>query len=193
MKVFLLSPASLTGARAGQLLAARSRFALARRLRAEGLTLEEAFCFLSSLYFRGKLAYARRFRTDEKAPIFVIAPGQGLMPPETPCTIDSMRRLRRVRVSTACRPYRQALDAHARELAARLDEDSQVILLGSIASGKYIDVLAPIFGRRLIAPRAFIGIGDMSRGSLMFRAVASGVELDYMPLPGRISRHGQLL
>src|SRR5919198_2046866 len=130
MKVFLLSPASLTGVRAGQLLSARSRFALAHRLRAEGLTLEEAFSFLSSLYFRGKLAYARRFRDKDTAPILVIAPGQGLMPPETPCTLDFMRRLRRVRVSTTCRPYRRALDAHARELASGLDEDSQVILLG---------------------------------------------------------------
>ena len=56
------------------------------------------------------------------------------------------------------------------------------MLLGSIASDKYLDVLAPALGGRLHYPPAFIGRGDMSRGGLLLRSAASGVELDYAPL-----------
>jgi hypothetical protein len=193
-KIFLLSPADLGGIRAGRLLSARARFPTAERLRTEGLTLEEAFCFLSSLYFRGKLTYARRFAgRDAAACIHVIAPGAGLVAPETRFSLDAMRRLRRVPVDPRSRAYRRPLEAHAGAVAEALGLDTQVILLGSIASGKYIDVLAPIFGARLMAPRRFVGIGDMSRGALMLQAAASGIELEYMPLhaavrPGRNAR-----
>ena len=61
-KVFLPSPASATGRCALQLAAPRATFAAAGRLRSpEGLPIGEAFCSMSALYFRGKLAYARRF------------------------------------------------------------------------------------------------------------------------------------
>ena len=61
-RIFLLSPAHLGGKRAELLLGGRGRFALAERLRqGEDVPLGEAFSFLSGLYFRGKLAYARRF------------------------------------------------------------------------------------------------------------------------------------
>ena len=60
------------------------------------------------------------------------------------------------------------------------------MLLGSIASGKYVEVLLPIFGERLLFPPSFIGRGDMSRGGLMLRCAASGEELDYIPVAGAI-------
>ena len=65
-----------------------------------------------------------------------------------------------------------------------------MILLGSVASGKYVDVLLPIFGERLLFPGSFVGRGDMSRGGLMLRAVAAGEELEYQALAGAV-RHGQ--
>ena len=61
-----------------------------------------------------------------------------------------------------------------------------MVLLGSIASGKYVEALLPIFGERLLFPPAFIGRGDMSRGGLMLRCAASGEELDYIPVAGAI-------
>jgi hypothetical protein len=58
----------------------------------------------------------------------------------------------------------------------------EVVLLGSVATGKYIDTLLPIFGGQLLFPVEFAGRGDMSRGALMLRAVAAGKELEYGPI-----------
>ena len=178
---FLLSPASLTGIRARQLASPRAGFELARRFREDTLEIGEAFAFLSALYFRAKLAYARRFAT---AGAWVIAPGYGLVPPEWLLDRDRWRRMRRVRVDPERRAYRRPLEEAVRALAP----DSAVVLLGSVATGKYVDVLEPVLGGRLFYPRVFRGLGDMSRGSLMLKAVASGVELDYVVATERISR-----
>jgi len=40
-------------------------------------------------------------------------------------------------------------------------------------------VLGEIFGDRLVSPVAFVGLGDMSRGSIMLKAARAGVELPY--------------
>src|SRR4051812_15429544 len=86
--VFLLSPASLQGLRAEQLASPDARFPIARRFRsAEGVPIGEAFAFLSALYFRGKIAYARHFAAPPPGMpggIFVITPGFGLVPPDWP-------------------------------------------------------------------------------------------------------------
>ena len=148
--------------------------------------MAEAFSFLSALYFRGKIAYARRFARPPaelaaEAGIWVIAPGYGLVPPEWALTGERWRRLRRTPVDLGSRAYTRPLAAHAAELAMRLGE-AHVILLGSVATGKYVDLLQPAFGERLVFPRCFAGLGDMSRGSLLLRAAASGVELAYAGL-----------
>jgi len=187
--VFLLSPASATGRRALQLASPRARFAAADRLRSPaGLPIGEAFCFLSALYFRGKMAYARRFAaagepaTGEPVcggPILVIAPGFGLVPPEWPLTTARLRTLARTPVDPARRAYSAPLRHDARELAARFAAPARIVLLGSIATGKYLDLLLPILGGRLHFPRAFAGAGDMRRGAMLLRAAASGEELEY--------------
>ena len=82
--------------------------------------------------------------------------------------------------------HRGSLERGARALCASIGPDCDVVLLGSIASGKYVEVLLPIFGERLLFPPSFIGRGDMSRGGLMLRCAASGEELDYVPLAGAI-------
>jgi hypothetical protein len=64
------------------------------------------------------------------------------------------------------------------------------VLLGSIATGKYADVLLEIFGDRLVFPRDFVGRGDMSRGGLMLRCAEEGRELEYLPVEGAV-RHGK--
>lgn len=183
--VFLLSPASLRGVRARQLTSSRAKFAAALAYRSpEGVPIAEAFAFMSALYFRGKIAYSRAFESPppEGGGIFVIAPGFGLVPPDWRLDRARMRRLRSVAVDPALRSYRHPLERDVRELAARIGDSGRIVLLGSVATGKYIDVLHPILGDRLLFPRSFAGIGDMSRGALMLRAAASGIELEYATL-----------
>ena len=59
-----------------------------------------------------------------------------------------------------------------------------MVLLGSVASPKYVTVLTNIFGPRLLFPIDFVGRGDMSRGGLLLRHARDGVELPYVPILG---------
>lgn len=191
-QIFLLSPASLTGERARQLTSPEARFDTARRYRSpEGVPVEEAFTFLSSLYFRGKIAYARHFaRPPAELPaagVFVITPAFGLVPEGWPLTLDRMEALRRTPIDVRNPDYAAPLQEHARTLWEAMPEDTRVVLLGSIATGKYVDLLLPVFGERLVFPRCFVGIGDMSRGSVLLRAVREDQELEYSTLD--VPRH----
>lgn len=186
-KIFLLSPASLSGVRAGQLTAPEANFATARRFRSpEGVPVEEAFTFLSSLYFRGKIAYSRHFSNPPPGladfGALVIAPGYGFVLPDWPITQERMEKLKRTPVDLKCRAYTKPMREQAEALREHLPEDTRVVLLGSIATGKYVDLLEPVFGERLVFPACFVGKGDMSRGSMMLRAAREGVELEYTTL-----------
>jgi hypothetical protein len=194
-KIFLLSPASTAGIRAAQLTSLRSGFHTARRFRSsEGVPIAEAFTFMSALYFRGKIAYSRHFAAPPEGfsgdGILVIAPGFGLVPPDWALTVERMGKLKRTPVDLKSRSYVTPMRAHARELAAHLPPATRVVLLGSIATGKYVDLLLPVFGDRLVFPRSFVGAGDMKRGGLMLKAVREDRELDYSTLdvPRRGSR-----
>ena len=88
------------------------------------------------------------------------------------------------------RSYRKPLERDALALAERIADDTQVVLLGSVASGKYVDILWPIFGSRLRLPAAFAGLGDMARGGLMLRAVRENKELGYTTLDAPRHRTG---
>jgi hypothetical protein len=197
-RIFLLSPASCSGNRARIVMSERATFDLAVRLRGRrGAALGEVFSFLSGLYFRGKLAYARAFAAppDPSSSIsgtgvFVITPTAGLRSPDTLVTIDALRAFALVDVSAANPKYRKPLERSAKTIAADIGRDCEVALLGSIASPKYVDVLQSIFGERLMFPAEFVGRGDMSRGGLMLRCVAAGEELTYVPIAGAV-RHGQ--
>ena len=197
-RVFLLSPANCGGIRAGMMTSPTAGFALARQLQSpHGAALGEVFSFVSGLYFRGKLAYARRFARppDPDDPIIaggvlVITPSAGLRDANTPVTLDSFRVFARTDVDLSNTAYRKPLEQSARALHAAIGPDCEVVLLGSIASGKYVDLLMPIFGERLMFPPHFVGRGDMSRGGLMLRCVEANLELEYVPLAGAV-RHGQ--
>jgi hypothetical protein len=183
-RVFLLSPANCGGERAALLFSPRASFDLARRLReADGARLGEVFSFLSGLYFRGKLAYARRFGVP-----LVITTNAGLRPADEHVTLASLRAAARVDFHAAIPQYRGPLLDSARAVAQTLGPDAQVTLLGSIASDKYVGALLDVFGDRLTVPLAFVGRGDMSRGGLLLRCVRSGVELDYGPVAGAVRR-----
>ena len=155
------------------------------------------FSFVSGLYFRGKLAYARRFAhpPDPSEPmaaggVLVITPNAGLRSADTPITVDSFRGFAEVDIDLRNAKYRAPLEQAARALLSAIGSDCEVVLLGSVASGKYVDLLLPIFGERLMFPPDFVGRGDMSRGGLMLRCVAAGFELPYVSIAGAI-RHGQ--
>jgi len=179
-QVFLLSPAYCAGRRAGMLLRDGSEMPLARQLRSEGLTLGTAFSFLSGLYFRGKLTYATAFGRVEGAEhaAYVITPTRGLQRPDEIVTAALLREFASVDVSAGNDQYRSALERDVARLHSRLPQDARVILLGSIATGKYVDVLYPTFGERLHYPFQFVGRGDMSRGALLLRSASAGTELE---------------
>src|SRR5262245_25522908 len=141
-----------------------ARFDLAARLRSRtGAPLGEVFAFLSGLYFRGKLAYANAFaRPPEGIPgVLVITPTRGLVPAAAPVTLRTLRAFAGVDIHQADARYRKPLERHARALWRALPE-CDYVLLGSIASDKYIQVLLGILGDRLLFPPAFVGRGDMS-------------------------------
>jgi len=196
-QIFLLSPAHCGGNRARIIMSERATFELAVRLRDQGAPIGEVFSFLSGLYFRGKLAYARAFARppEPDSPIsgagaFVITPTAGLRSIDTPVTLAAIRAFAKVDVDAGNPMYRRPLEKSARAIASDIGPDCQVVLLGSIASSKYVDVLQSIFGTRLLFPADFVGRGDMSRGGLMLRCAASGEELHYVPVAGAV-RHGQ--
>ncbi|MEP6859103.1 MAG: hypothetical protein ABJE66_00685 [Deltaproteobacteria bacterium] len=184
--LFLLSPARCGGVRAGQL--ARSRGELGTRLRAGTAQLGDVFAWLSALYFRGKLAYARTFADPSPgaASALVMAPGLGLHPPETTISVAHLRAMGSIEVESEA--FVTALRTDAVEINAELRADTQVVLLGSIASGKYVDTLIDVFGARLVFPAEFVGRGDMSRGGMMLRASRSGEPLAYAMVAGAVRR-----
>jgi hypothetical protein len=192
-RVFLLSPARCDGKRAQVLLRDAAAFPLARRVREPaGAPLGDVFSFLSGLYFRGKLAYARRFGAGptDLPTSWVITTNRGLVTPDTPVTIDDLRQFGCTDIHEASAAYRQPLLRDARAIGAQLPDDAEVVLLGSVATGKYVDVLLEAFGPRLRFPAEFAGRGDMSRGGLMLRRVESGEELTYAPLHAGAVRRG---
>jgi len=196
-RVFLLSPANCGGIRARMMLSPSAQFDLARQLQSpSGAALGELFAFVSGLYFRGKLAYARRFARapDPSEPVaaggvLVITSNTGLRSEDTSVTVESFRAFGEGTIDLGNTAYRQPLEQSAIALRDAVGPDCEVVLLGSVASGKYVDLLLPIFGERLMFPPDFVGRGDMSRGGLMLRCVAAGYELPYVSLAGAV-RHG---
>jgi hypothetical protein len=197
-RIFLLSPANAGGVRAQQLLSPRAGFELAQRVQSpEGAQMGEVFAFVSGLYFRGKLTYAQRFanvgdhpaRAELGGGVLVITPGAGLRSADTHVNAEALRLFAQIEIDLANPAYRTPLVASARRVARAMGEGGDVVLLGSIASPKYVDVLLDIFGPRLLFPTAFVGRGDMSRGGLLLRQARAGVELDYEPVLGAV-RHG---
>jgi hypothetical protein len=198
-RVFLLSPANAAGVRARQLLSPRAEFDLARRVQSlQGAPMGEVFAFMSGLYFRGKLAYATRFadlgdhpaRAELGGGVLVITPGAGLRSADTHVNAEALRLFAQIEIDLANPAYSAPLVASARRVARAIGADGDAVLLGSIASPKYVDLLLGIFGRRLMFPPAFVGRGDMSRGGLLLRHARAGIELDYAPVKGAV-RHGQ--
>ena len=179
-------------------LSERAQFDLAQRLRGpQGVAIGEVFAFVSGLYFKGKLAYALAFARppDPGAELtgsgaLVITPNAGLRPVETAVTADALRAFAGVDIAANDPRYRRPLLASAKALDEEIGPDCDVVLLGSIASAKYVDILTAVFGARLRFPVDFVGRGDMSRGGLLLRQARAGEELEYVPIAGAVL-HGE--
>ena len=190
-RIFLLSPANAAGVRGKLILNEDARFDLAMRLHWHGLPLGELFSFISGLYFRGKLTYARAFaQVPPDVPgIFVITACGGLVPPDQVISTAEVREMLTVPIEPSDPRYRAPLEREARILADRAGKRCEIVLLGSIASPKYVGPLLPILGERLVFPAEFVGRGDMSRGGLMLRHARAGIPLNYIPVATAV-RHG---
>jgi hypothetical protein len=192
-QIFLLSPARCDGVRAKVLLSPKASFALAERLRSsEGAPLGEVFSFLSGLYFRGKLAYASAFGRQPRgaSSAFVITTNRGLVHPDVSVTREDLVAFSDVDIAARDARYIEPLERDVVSLKESIGARSRVVLLGSIATGKYVDTLTAVFGKRLVFPSEFVGRGDMSRGGLLLRCVRDARELEYQPVLGAV-RHGK--
>ena len=186
--VFLISPARCGGRRAELLVASRTS-GLGQELHGSGARLGDVFAWLSSLYFRGKLTYARAFATPPAAVAgaLVMAPGAGLRDADARISAADLRAMAAVDVESPA--FVQPLRRDAAIVDALCGATTRVVLLGSIATGKYVEPLLEVFGARLVFPELFVGRGDMSRGGLLLRAARSGEELGYAPI-AHAMRHG---
>lgn len=166
-------------------------FDLAVRLREGRATLGEAFSFMSGLYFRGKLAYCEAFADPPPGTpgAFIITSSCGLMPPETPVGVQDLLRMSTVAIDEANPDYRVPLERTCMALLESAGAECEFVLLGSVATAKYVEPIAGVFGDRLLFPEEFAGRGDMSRGGLMLRCAESRTLLTHVPL-GTAQRHG---
>jgi hypothetical protein len=193
-RIFLLSPANCNGTRARQVLSPSATFAMADALRSpRGAKLGEVFAFISGLYFRGKVTYAMRFAAPPEAGngvvgcgVHVITPNAGLRSPDTYVTRAAVRAFASGDIDAANASYRKPLERSARTLLREIGPECDVVLLGSVASPKYIEVLLGVFAERLRFPIEFVGRGDMSRGGLLLRSARDGTELEYAPVAGAV-------
>src|ERR1700680_3707366 len=127
--IFLLSPANASGIRGQRLLGPDCKSDLAQRLRQTGAPIGEVYQFISSLYFRGKLAYAKQFTNPppEVAGIHVIT-GAGLILPETAITLDELRQISAIPLDVDNAAYRLPLDRDLFQLRKLAGGEADVIL-----------------------------------------------------------------
>lgn len=113
----------------------------------------------------------------------------GLFDPEETVTCDQVYEMAAGRIDADDEHYRIPFDLACRSLFDKIQDSCDIVLLGSIATPKYVEPLLKVFGERLLFPVEFVGRGDMSRGGLMLRAAEAQTELEYAPVLNAI-RHG---
>src|SRR4051812_12236368 len=103
--------------------------------------------------------------------------GGGLCTPEEPITVDRLRDWARVSIHEDNPHFTAPLVRHSSQILEGHDARTRFVLLGSVASNKYVSPLLDVFAERLLFPSEFVGRGDMSRGALLLRAVREAREL----------------
>jgi hypothetical protein len=117
--------------------------------------------------------------------VHIITSSRGLLPADHPVDLALLYEFATVEINATDARFTAPLIRCAQAVAR---SDGDVVLLGSIATAKYLDCLLPIFGKRLLFPVDFVGRGDMSRGSLLLRSATEGRELTYAPVQGAVLR-----
>jgi hypothetical protein len=147
---------------------------------------------VSGLYFRGKKTYAEAFGRPPAGLTggLVISPSEGLRFLDEPVTIQRLRAWSAVDIDAGNPRFVEPLVEHAAALERAYGASARFVLLGSVATDKYVRPLTRVFGDRLLFPGDFVGRGDMSRGALLLRAARAGHELAYQPV-GSAARHGR--
>jgi hypothetical protein len=116
----------------------------------------------------------------------VITANRGLVAADAPVSPAELRAFGLVDIRADDPRYRAPL---IRDVARLADHPGlELVLLGSVATGKYVDVLLDVVGERLLFPSDFAGRGDMSRGALLLRSAREGLELAYEPVAGALAR-----
>jgi hypothetical protein len=112
----------------------------------------------------------------------------GLVPAATPITLADLREFAEVDIQDDDPRYRKPLARDLRRLVRQLTPRCEIVLLGSVATGKYVNVLLQILRERIQFPAEFVGRGDMSRGGLLLRCAVDRTELDYIPVQGAVRK-----
>jgi hypothetical protein len=118
--------------------------------------------------------------------VFVITPNGGLLAPSVRVTLSDLAGLANTDIDPCAEEFCKPLQQDAKSLAQALGSRGEPVLLGSIATRKYVDVLLSAFPQALLFPAEFVGRGDMSRGGLMLRSLDAHRELAYVPVRGAI-------
>jgi hypothetical protein len=178
--IFLISPANMSGVRGARLLCETGTGDIHTRLKGEGVELGEVFTHVSSLYFRGKLEYGNAFggTLSGSSGAYIITPNAGLMSPKTKVRLEELRAICNTEINAGNEQFCRPLESDIRRLREKC-EGSRFVLLGSIATPKYVEPLMRVLEGDLFYPSAFAGLGDMSRGALLLQCVRTQVELDY--------------
>lgn len=113
----------------------------------------------------------------------MIVPGLGLRSADTPIDLDGLCGVGRIPVDLDEPRYAGPLRRDAAQLAGGLGPGDVAVLLGSLATPKYVEPLLDAFDDRLRVPEEFVGLGSMSRGSLLLRRAEQGRELTYIGPP----------
>jgi hypothetical protein len=189
--VFLISPANLGGQRAKLVFDPKADFEVARRLRSSGgAPLGDVFAFVSGLYFRGKKTYAEAFGRPPPGLTggLVISPSEGLRRLEEPVTRERLLAWAEVSIDGGNPRFTGPLIEQAAAMERAHGARTHFVLLGSVATDKYVGPLTEVLGERLLFPSDFVGRGDMSRGALLLQAARTGIELTYAPVGTAVRR-----
>jgi predicted kinase len=119
----------------------------------------------------------------------VISPAEGLRFLHERLTLERLRAWAEVDIDENNPRFTRPLIEHASALERTLGDRTRFVLLGSVATDKYVRPLTQVFGERLLFPPDFIGRGDMSRGALLLRAARAARELEYASV-ARAERRG---
>jgi hypothetical protein len=97
-------------------------------------------------------------------------PREALLLPDTFVDLAMLKELTAIAAVEDDR-YRIPLERDAIAMNEKLGDAGEVILIGSIATSKYVKPLLAVFGTRLLFLSAFAGRRNMSRGGLLLRSV----------------------